>query len=668
MRKATQMFVTLGASVAMMATPAFAQTTTENTVETAKPSDSVSPYGVSYHTGSFTYSVPLFTIGNGEWPNQITVSLDYDSSGARYPNDPWTLSIQRRVSGTYARHVTGFEGDPLEDEFRYGLNVVAGNASSSFYLGGPNLSTSQFESSSIDGDVIEFTPGPTGAFGGFNFSHQHGQFKVITRDGTLVEFPGGKLGYGAPVQISGAIEMTMPNGNVVEYSTPTHWSGVTSYTSSSTGLFFRMFGNQICAFNGAVIDPNSVTSCSQSPLVATITTSVFQTTGSPSRELVTAITRPDGGTYNFEYQSYFSSSFHPSGVSGGSRTRYHLSCVKEPGQSACVVQNTYDPCDGSGFDFFNPDFFGPGSYGPVDPEWTGSRDRVISQTLADGRVVSYAYTGGTVGPSTNGPCDDVRSVTMTEAGAVTRVELAPRSSDISFSAGIDLFVDPLGRETSFVWTGANPAAQKLRQDDKLSSVEFPDGRQVAYSYDSRGNRTQTRLIARPGSNDTDIVTSASFPANCTNQKTCNKATSVTDGNGNTSTFTYSSVHGGMLTSVSPAVDGVAPAVKYLYVQREAWLRNGGGYAKTGAPVWLLSEERTCRTSALNLSSGTCAGGAGDLVRTTYDYGPDSGPNNLWVRGVAVIADGQTLRSCYSYDELGRRISETKPKAGLATCQ
>ncbi len=63
----------------------------------------------------------------------------------------------------------------------------------------------------------------------------------------------------------------------------------------------------------------------------------------------------------------------------------------------------------------------------------------------------------------------------------------------------------------------------------------------------------------------------------------------------------------------------------------------------------------------------CSGGSGDEVVTTYDYGPDSGPNNLFLRGVAVTADGVTLRTCYGYDANGHKTYETKPRAGLASC-
>ena len=164
-----------------------------------------------------------------------------------------------------------------------------------------------------------------------------------------------------------------------------------------------------------------------------------------------------------------------------------------------------------------------------------------------------------------------------------------------------------------------------------------------------------------------IETRASFPAVCSNPKTCNQPTSLTDANGNVTTFTYDATHGGVLTKTGPAVGGVSPMTRYYYAQREAWLRSGAGYAKTGEPIWLKSEEYSCRTSTLDPVAGTCSVGAGDLVRTLYDYGPDTGPNNLWLRGVAVEADGQTLRTCYQYDELGRRIAETKPLGTGATC-
>ena len=150
-------------------------------------------------------------------------------------------------------------------------------------------------------------------------------------------------------------------------------------------------------------------------------------------------------------------------------------------------------------------------------------------------------------------------------------------------------------------------------------------------------------------------------------KLCSKPLRVIDERGNQTDYTYDPAHGGVLTETGPAPvpGGPRPQKRYSYVQRQAWLHTGGGYAPTGQPVWLLASESICRTTA-STGSG-CAGGPSDEVVTTYEYGPDQGPNNLLVRGVAVTADGQTLRTCYTYDALGRKTSETPPAAGFATC-
>lgn len=651
-----RLLISFAACCLGMANQAWGQSLTEHTLETAKPSDIVSPYGVSYTTGSFTYSVPLFAIGNGEWPNQMVVSLDYDSSGARYPNDPWTLSIQNRTGGIYESYPIGFEGNVDWANVRYGMNLVIGNRLKSFYLGNSfsngssNINPSQFASVSLDGNKIEF------------IDSQLGRFRITGRDGSLIEFNGGGNSWATPV--GSPVILTLPNGHKVQYDQPSSYNGVTFPSANSTGLFIRGFGNQICVFNAAHIDPATVTSCSQSQMVATINW-VTLSGGAYTGRFVSSVTNPSGDTYNFEYQTYTSSTHDPNGDFSSTVWRHHLSCVKEPGQSTCAVRNIYDPCDGAGVQFYNPEYHGSGSYGPIDPEWSGSRDRVARQELADGRVVTYSYEGPWL--SYQSGCEKVWRADMTEAGAVTRVELALQNSDIARAPGASRVVDPLGRITKYTWSGENPAAQVMAQPYRLNSVELPDGRLESYEYDDRGNLLRTITTPRPWSGDPVIETRASFPAVCSNPKTCNQPTSLTDANGNVTTFTYDATHGGVLTKTGPAVGGVSPMTRYYYAQREAWLRSGAGYAKTGEPIWLKSEEYSCRTSTLDPVAGTCSVGAGDLVRTLYDYGPDTGPNNLWLRGVAVEADGQTLRTCYQYDELGRRIAETKPLGTGATC-
>jgi hypothetical protein len=67
------------------------------------------------------------------------------------------------------------------------------------------------------------------------------------------------------------------------------------------------------------------------------------------------------------------------------------------------------------------------------------------------------------------------------------------------------------------------------------------------------------------------------------------------------------------------------------------------------------------------TNNACAGGANDEVVTTYDYGPNGGPNNLLLRGKVVTFAGQSRRTCYGHDLYGNQISETEPRAGLTSC-
>jgi YD repeat-containing protein len=322
----------------------------------------------------------------------------------------------------------------------------------------------------------------------------------------------------------------------------------------------------------------------------------------------------------------------------------HVDCVKEPGQSVCAVQNAYDNCDG----------VGSGNY--YDPEATGSRDRVISQTFATGESISYSYINY---PSQFEPCRGHLKTTMTQAGAATEVVMgATLPTSVK---------DQLSRISLMNWIG--PAID-YPEFTRLQSYTSPDGNIVQHTYDTRGNRTEARRKAKPGTGLADIVTSATYLplASCSSVFTCNKPLTTTDANGNITTYTYDAAHGGVLTQSGPAVGGVSPRKKYSYAQRYAWIKNaGGGYSQAASPVWVLTEERTCRTSTLNLSTGACSAGTSDRVTTVCDYGPDSGPNNLWLRGVAVTANSQTLRTCYGYDEYGRRISETAPNANPPSC-
>jgi YD repeat-containing protein len=234
-----------------------------------------------------------------------------------------------------------------------------------------------------------------------------------------------------------------------------------------------------------------------------------------------------------------------------------------------------------------------------------------------------------------------------------------------------------GGLAQYYWTlpfgGSDPVPPPLR----VNSSHDQAGRSFFYKYDARGNVVERRQrLGATDNNVDDIVASAGFDAICTHPVKCNKPNWTRDANGNVTDYTYDLTHGGILTETAPAPNpaqpNLRPQKRYTYVQRYAWYKGpGGSFTRAATPIWLLSRMSFCRTGAPD-GSGGCALGTADEVSTSYEYGPDSGPNNLLLRGQAVTAldaagSLQTYRTCYAYDALGNKISETTPNAALASC-
>jgi YD repeat-containing protein len=205
------------------------------------------------------------------------------------------------------------------------------------------------------------------------------------------------------------------------------------------------------------------------------------------------------------------------------------------------------------------------------------------------------------------------------------------------------------------------------ETNHITSASDAEGRNFSFGYDGRSNVTEKRQVAVVGSGAADAVHTAGYDTVCTYPLKCNKPNWIRDPNGYQTDLEYDTVHGGILKeTLPPDSSGIRPQKRYSYAQRYAWIKNSGGsYVSAATPIWLLTQVSYCRAGAA--SSVGCALGGADEVITTYDYGPDTGPNNLFLRGQAVTADGQSLRTCYGYDVLGNKISETTPNAGLTSC-
>jgi RHS repeat-associated protein len=242
--------------------------------------------------------------------------------------------------------------------------------------------------------------------------------------------------------------------------------------------------------------------------------------------------------------------------------------------------------------------------------------------------------------------------------------------------------DPLGRVTTTdycdPWLMANAPSGWLHRCMVMpaaASTTDPEGIRTEMSWDMYARTLlQTRQIAKAGSTLDPIVRSATYACTPANFRFCSHPVTLTDARGNTADYAYSIDHGGLLSETGPAPSASAPRpqTRHEYAQRYAWIANGsGGWTQAAAPVWVRTATSLCRTGAATGNPASPCATAGDEVRTTYDYGPDSGPNNLLLRGQAVSAtDGgvtTTLRTCYTYDAHGNRLSETRPNANLGSC-
>ena len=219
----------------------------------------------------------------------------------------------------------------------------------------------------------------------------------------------------------------------------------------------------------------------------------------------------------------------------------------------------------------------------------------------------------------------------------------------------DYIRDGLNRTTDFTY---NSMA-------RLTRVTEPEQNYVQYSYDARGNITQTRHVAKPGSGLADIVTSATYSPTCANPLTCNKPITTTDALLRVTNYEHDG-NTGQVTSVTlPAAtaEGVRPQTRYSYAPHQAYYKNGSGaVVASGESVSLPTGVSACQTAA------SCDGTA-DEVRATIGYGSQTPgvPNNLLpVSSTVAAGDGAlAATTAISYNSLGSPLTVDGPVPGPA---
>jgi len=251
----------------------------------------------------------------------------------------------------------------------------------------------------------------------------------------------------------------------------------------------------------------------------------------------------------------------------------------------------------------------------------------VSQVVTDGRTWTYTYS--LVGSQI--------TTTVTGPGSPPRVVVS------NVGLGVPLSVqDELGRTTSYTYD----------INGRLKRITQPEGNYTEFTYDGRGNATQTTRVSKTPGTPPDIVTSATYPATCTSVLTCNKPTTATDARGKVTDFAYDATHGGLLsvTAPAPTVGAVRPQTRFGYTNTQAYFENASGsVVASGVPTWQMTSISACQTLA------SCSNAANE-VKTSINYGPQIAgtANNLFPISTSKgSGDGLlTATTTYTYDTIG----------------
>ncbi|MEP3464606.1 MAG: hypothetical protein ABJN65_01150, partial [Parasphingorhabdus sp.] len=264
----------------------------------------------------------------------------------------------------------------------------------------------------------------------------------------------------------------------------------------------------------------------------------------------------------------------------------------------------------------------------------------VTSLLRDGLSYTYAYSDS----------GNTRTTTRTDPASKQRVY----TSDLT-TFRITLFKDELNRQTSYTYDS----------NGRVKRVTLPEGNYAEYTYDARGNVTNTTRGAKSGSGTANIVTTASYPASCSNKKTCNKPTWTRDATGKQTDYTYNSSHGGVLTVTQPAPSSGAarPQTRVSYSAKQAYFKNStGSIVASGQSTQMPTQIASCRTAS------SCSGGT-DETKTVINYGSQTAgvANNLLPVSATASAGNGTLAatSSFTFDNWGNQLTVDGPLTGTA---
>jgi len=219
-----------------------------------------------------------------------------------------------------------------------------------------------------------------------------------------------------------------------------------------------------------------------------------------------------------------------------------------------------------------------------------------------------------------------------------------------------------GWTASYAWDGSG----------RLTQISYPEGNYTTYSYDSRGNVTDTNDY--PVGGGTALHSSAYYASTCNGwdgvdgistwmtAQNCNEPLRMTDARSN-STYYGWNANGPIGWIKGPAVGGVSPETHYYYANAGAWYygaAGGSGNGNSPDAVNLLIYTLSCRTGNWGCASS-------NQVRVDYGYYGGPSPTNMDLAYATTGAGDGSLAATayYAYDNIGNVTQVTDPNGNAA---
>lgn len=626
---------------------------------------SVSPKQVNLQTGRFIYSKVDLQIGN----------LKLERVWGDSPTTPMALRSFGTAVSYFESSALGWQSPNAswQNALSQGVQYWPGDNS--------NLARRYVV---VDGQQYTFAVLPDGfsvpadqSTSGANLTLINGQWVFTDRSGNVFTFyahPGiNQSGFaGNPIQV--LLKSAYADGSLVNYAynSAAQPKSISSNSGYAINLDYDANGNitTACGYNLAQTYADALSNCTTSNLKVRYGYSA-------SGQVLTSVTDVENHVFNI------TSSALPLFGRPAASGAFVPTCITLADSAVCEIRNAYGAQPGDIFPTYD--------------------DQVRVQTTATGDVWQYKYS-----PQPD-PADQPVVIGQPRYNSSTMIDPLGQGTTLRYDRGHLISELTAAGKTAYLYatrTFTPPGINTLQYHDAyITLLERPEGNREYFGHDGRGNVTlrsywpkgAANPAALPEANLAACCVSSTvpvFPAGSVTStqtflpdegvitvvgirfvlgcgvgpvdaKLCDKPLARIDERGNQSDYTYDRAHGGILTETAPTVNGVRPQTRYSYTQRYAWVKGGSGaYVQGAAPIWVLTKKSICKAGA---ASGAGCALAGDEVVTAYEYGPDAGPNNLLLRGTVEDATGAALRTCYSYDWRGNKLSTTTPRANLGVC-